>query len=89
MGKMDVLHEILVRSQTDLKELRLDMTVMTDKLHRLTTQLLAAAPDAPQAQAIVSDLDDSMRMTKAHTDDLERLIRERDDAIESAGLSGE
>ena len=30
-----------------------------------------------------------MRSTKAHTDDLERLIRERDDAIDSAGLSDE
>ena len=89
MDKMDVLQEILVRSQTDLKKLRLEMTVTTDKLQRLTTQLLAATPDIPQSRAIVSDLDDSMRSTKAHTDDLERLIRERDDAIESAGLSGE
>ena len=89
MGKMDVLQEILVRSQTELKKRRLEMTLTTDKLQRLTTQLLAATPDAPQSRAIVSDLDDSMRVTKAHTDDLERLIRERDDAIDSAGLSDE
>ena len=89
MGKMDELQEILVRSQTELKKRCLEMTLTTDKLQRLTTQLLTATPDAPQSRAIVSDLDDSMRSTKAHTDELERLIRERDDAIDSAGLSDE
>ena len=89
MGKMDELQEILVRSQTELKKRCLEMTLTTDKLQRLTTQLLTATPDAPQSRAIVSDLDDSMRSTKARTDDLERLIRERDDAIDSAGLSDE
>ena len=89
MGKMDELQEILVRSQTELKKRRLEMTLTTDKLQRLTTQLREAEPNMPEAGAIVSDLDDSMRSTKAHTDDLERLIRERDDAIDSAGLSDE
>ena len=89
MEKMAILEKSIVESQNELKKLRPDLTVTTDKLQRLTTQLLAATPDAPQSRAIVSDLDDSMRVTKAHTDDLERLIRERDDAIDSAGLSDE
>ena len=89
MEKMAILEKIIVESQNELKGLRLNMTLTTDELQRLTTQLREAEPNMPEAGTIVSNLDDSMRATKAHTDDLERLIRERDDAIDSAGLSDE
>ena len=89
MNSMAALQEIFVRSQDELKKLRLNMTLTADALQRLTTQLLATASNTPESRAIVSNLDDSMRATKAHTDDLERLIRTRDDAIESEGLSNE
>ena len=89
MGKMAALEMIVTQSQDELKKLRQDMILTTDTLQRLTTQLKAATPDTPESHTIVSDLDGSMSKTKAHIDDLERIIKTRDDTVGSAGLPDE
>ena len=86
--KMTALQEIVSTSQDELKKLRQDMILTTDALQRRTKQLQSATPDTPESHTIVNDLDDSMRKTKTHVDDLEKIIKARDDSIESAGLSG-
>ena len=85
--RMNSLEGILDRSRTRLLSLQPQMAVTTADIQRHTSQLETTEPDTPEAQGIAHRLDIDMRKAATLKNELLEIVKERDDAMKSAGIA--
>ena len=87
--RMACLEEIIERSRSRMKPLLPKMAVTAENMQQHTNQLKSASPNTPGAQGIVHKLDNNMRKATALKKELVDIVKERDDARNVAGFTGE